>query len=881
MPKSRKSRQTSLFDIRIKSAEQNVIVLKGPEHDASSALLSGVIVLSVLEPISIKKLNLKLYATLRLNWTEYFQGIKSQVARPMKYEKRVYEFNWDPLNVLDYCRNLNDNQAQLPGLMSGQETLNRSNNSSNTSLKSLPKQTKSSANLSQSFASFTNLTHSSQDNKDSNVLSQGNYEFPFSTILPGSIPESVEGLPGCSMVYKLQATIERGRFSQPLVTKKHIRVVRTLTSDAVELSETIAVDNTWPKKVDYSISSPNRAVAIGSTTRVDMLLVPLLKGLKLGNIKVSLVEYYTYCGHVGGHTDERTVFEKIIKKPKGPEGQDIWEDMDIGLDGNFYNDGEIELSPDRWSVSTFIQIPPSLALCTQDCDVLSNVKVRHKLKFVIGLVNPDGHVSELRATLPIIAFISPFVALSAKRPENLPDDHLSVEDVSLDQENDGDDVLFSVDPESVSAPTMATGTSADTHDLMAPPNYENRVYDRLWSGVASPLDSPLHSGLSTPGVVGSGESTPYGGSFPNVALVTPQRSSNALNSSQLVENLRQLHLQREGNPQSMDDLALSSPLALTRARPTFTMAEDNDEPDYFSFKTQDKTVGPSMTTGQLLAQTPGIPGIEGLLSPGASSPLHQHLSRSNSQSDLDATMNTQVDPDASNTNLWDEDVLSRVPSYLTAMKAQSNDDFTPLYEPPLPGSSIDLLLLNKRLLSSKESMASGNGNKSNKGYSRKSYSSYGADNNPVTFDLARSRGSSANSSPAVSRNQSASNLFGFNMSNSNSATKLTKQLTQQSTSSSKNPSRHGSAVNNASLLTSMTPLPTQPPQQAHVHTSGTPLAMPQPTRSQSTMTPHKSVVNMSLAGQDAHKPSRSPSFLGLLKKSHSSVNLHFLNKKKT
>ena len=49
------SKSTSLFEIRLKNLDHDVLVLKGNPQEAASALLSGTIVISVIEPISIKK----------------------------------------------------------------------------------------------------------------------------------------------------------------------------------------------------------------------------------------------------------------------------------------------------------------------------------------------------------------------------------------------------------------------------------------------------------------------------------------------------------------------------------------------------------------------------------------------------------------------------------------------------------------------------------------------------------------------------------------------------------------------------------------------------------------------------------------------------------
>jgi arrestin-related trafficking adapter 4/5/7 len=37
----------------------------------------------------------------------------------------------------------------------------------------------------------------------------GNYEYPFEVLLPDNIPESVEGLPGGAIIYKMKAIVER------------------------------------------------------------------------------------------------------------------------------------------------------------------------------------------------------------------------------------------------------------------------------------------------------------------------------------------------------------------------------------------------------------------------------------------------------------------------------------------------------------------------------------------------------------------------------------------------------------------------------------------------------------------------------------------------
>lgn len=671
MPKkqSNTSKQTSLFDIRLKN-DHDVMVLKGSQHDAASALLSGNIVLSVNEPLTIKKMSLRLYGTIRLNYLS--QSVKG--GKPTRFEKKIYEYNWDPQDFNKYLNNLYESVSGANGSMGS-----LSRNQSSSSLKALGHsiRSKSSSNLShlssltnlhnQSSSSFNISSNNSSSNlaaaKSNHVLVQGNYEIPFSAILPGNIPESVEGLPGGSVVYKLEASIDRGKFQKHMITKKHVRVIRTLTTDAVELSETVAVDNTWPKKVEYSLNVPSRAIAIGSGTPISFMLVPLLKGLRLGEIKITLSELYSYVGFLPpSHSDERTVAEVTLPRP--------------GEDDETY-------MSDKWEVDTFIRVPPSLSKCTQDCDILTHIKVRHKLKFVIGLVNPDGHVSELRASLPVQLFISPFVSISARHDTEETggsgSNNQSNTDLTQlsnrsggaeDAENEEEEVIFTSDPHSASRTSLnnlahetnstlrsnPTSVSSFT-GLVAPPLYEKHIYDRLWSDV-SPVESPLTSGTATPRNAYSGRSD-----------VQLEFSMSALDSVLLDENLRQLSIQRQ--LQESEGANSGAPTPANRA--TFNL--DGEAPgntaeagDYF-------TRGRPILHYQLSSDGHNL----GIASPGVHSPP-AHISRVPSE-----------------TSILNSVALSQVPSYTQAIRSDTQDGLlSPNYEPPLPGSNIDILEANRK-----------------------------------------------------------------------------------------------------------------------------------------------------------------------------------------
>lgn len=60
---------------------------------------------------------------------------------------------------------------------------------------------------------------------DSNY--KGNYEYPFDVYLPDDIPDSVEGLPGGAIIYKMKATVERtGLVNKNVTCRKVSRIMK-------------------------------------------------------------------------------------------------------------------------------------------------------------------------------------------------------------------------------------------------------------------------------------------------------------------------------------------------------------------------------------------------------------------------------------------------------------------------------------------------------------------------------------------------------------------------------------------------------------------------------------------------------------------------------
>lgn len=293
------------------------------------------------------------------------------------------------------------------------------------------------------------------------TLGKTNHEWPFEFIVPGDTPETVDGLPESSIRYVLRATVARGKFSVDLHASKHLRIVRTLDPAALELSHNMTVENIWANKIEYSIVVPQKAVVFGTGIPVEMRLTPLLKGLRIGTVRCKLVEsvHLSIPGE-NGISDKTSSESREIDTWTYEVNQDhLLQDVIENVE---------DAAQDYFGLKEILPLPKSLKSCLQDCET-QGIKIRHRLKFNISLHNPDGHISELRATLPVTLFLSPNVPLDENG--NL-----------LDQ-----------------TPDMNFSADVAAH---APPVYGEHVLDQLFA------DSET-SGYATPAHASSGMNTPF------------------------------------------------------------------------------------------------------------------------------------------------------------------------------------------------------------------------------------------------------------------------------------------------------------------------------------------------------------------------------------
>lgn len=153
----------------------------------------------------------------------------------------------------------------------------------------------------------------------------------------------------------------------------------------VILTGSKSVENVWPSKIAYSISTPSKAVIFGTSVRIDFRLVPLLKGLHLGELQSQLVESH----ELTVNPDDVDAFHSTHKSTRS-----------VAVDVHPIDTAErlqvLDEVAEGYEFSRVLELPKTLSKCMQDTDT-KGIRIKHKLKFRVQLHNPDGHTSEVSA----------------------------------------------------------------------------------------------------------------------------------------------------------------------------------------------------------------------------------------------------------------------------------------------------------------------------------------------------------------------------------------------------------------------------------------------------------------------------------------------------
>jgi len=378
--------------------------------------------------------------------------------------------------------------------------------------------------------------------------------------------------------------------------------------------------------VEYSISTPSKAVIYGTSIQVEFRLVSLLKGLKIGSITTQVIETQEFSLNpdavstfLNNHKFTRVVADDEYTVP---------EDPDI-----------LDEEAEGYKFSRHLELPKSLTKCMQDAET-RGIKIRHKLKFNVLLHNPDDHTSELRATLPVLLYISPSLAINESNE-------------LVDQ-----------------SPVAARQAIRNDLEHQAPPLYGDHQLDQMYSDVD-------FSGYRTPGNF-STPSTPFGSHSRNISA----------------ENLASLDAMTGGDPEvaaygmrppgDVSAAALRHRLQDLRAGPTPLVNEglSNNHDVSPDVPRQTSTVsggqrGDYFSSGNSSRRSPSqsSPSRSRSVTPGqdrSSISSEANISRRTSDEDHNHLPSGAQTPGP---QFLEVEYLSRVPSYTTAVRASARTPY--------------------------------------------------------------------------------------------------------------------------------------------------------------------------------------------------------------
>ncbi|KAI8329325.1 hypothetical protein BC941DRAFT_443242 [Chlamydoabsidia padenii] len=252
-----------------------------------------------------------------------------------------------------------------------------------------------------------------QSNKRPHLIPAGQHSWDFSLSLPGDLPPTLQAEMG-KVSYQLTANLERsGGFllHNTIQRKKPIRMVRSVLPSEFELVQSLEIHNTWSEKMVYDISLPSKLYAHNATIPVSFTILPIANKLRVHAIMATLKECCTYEANNKRRTDSRII---KVSRQENPFSAAV-----VNHDGGDGGSGGPQTAP--WTRVLDVQVPARspMVFCDANSDM---IRIRHKLKFVISIVNGDGHFSELRATLPIVIMDSfgPTISAASAEANTLP-----------------------------------------------------------------------------------------------------------------------------------------------------------------------------------------------------------------------------------------------------------------------------------------------------------------------------------------------------------------------------------------------------------------------------------------------------------------------------
>jgi hypothetical protein len=302
--------------------------------------------------------------------------------------------------------------------------------------------------------SYTVCTHDwsflEGERKHSHTLKAGRHLFPFQLEIGGSLPSSIatHGLGGASVSYKLRAIASRsGLTSSKLQAFMPVVIMRSFAHDALEYQQTLEIENTWPEKLMYSILLPHKAWAAGDKLSAVVKFSPLSKGMSVSHMTTSIHETTKIFARSGSQESTRVItttrhnivngkaVEAPVDRPRSTYGRS--RSNTASGSGTPTTPSSVEASrPSPMTPATQLphisepsssssnDVSPSSQSQEDEESLVENndivtlisvalpttltpshavepINITHRVRWSIFILNPDGHTSELRCSLPL------------------------------------------------------------------------------------------------------------------------------------------------------------------------------------------------------------------------------------------------------------------------------------------------------------------------------------------------------------------------------------------------------------------------------------------------------------------------------------------------
>lgn len=387
----------SYHDIRIHSPHKNVILITGSPNDSENFVISGGVVFSILEKVCVQSISLKLVGTYNIHFVENFQTSDGNIIAtcPFREEECILDCEWDNLLTSSEGKILEGekgkNFKRNNKILSGNSQLenNFTNYRQYVFAKDIP------------FGK-TPFPNKNSSEKSVYELPAGNYFLPFKITLPGNIPETVDSLKTASIVYSLESKINtlnwynkdskiNNKNNTLFSAFKYIRFIRTLSLLQLAFNEDFLTENSWVGKLQYKIRIPKKIIPLGSTLKIYLLIIPIIKNLKLGKITIQIAQQIKINSKKANDFDENNFNEeKIIYHHTLPTIPSA------------------HLPLDTWALEARLPTSNLIKTCSPDIETVDDlISVKHKLILYISLINPDGHVSQIKSKIPLGFYIKP------------------------------------------------------------------------------------------------------------------------------------------------------------------------------------------------------------------------------------------------------------------------------------------------------------------------------------------------------------------------------------------------------------------------------------------------------------------------------------------